>query len=177
MPIALDPEHTRDGTLFDLPPNLDGDRQVMHAAGLVLGRFGLLLRGPSGSGKSFLQRRLRERAAGQGMHHALLSDDYVMLAALPTGALVAFAPVATRGLQEVHGVGIVPVAGPACVGRAVIHLLVDLVTPEGIERMPDSLAQETTLLGHPIAHLKVPCHASEQACDQIFATLSTCKDP
>ena len=148
MSHYLDPDkdHAFSGPSFRVPPELEGGNEIMHAAGIVLHRFGILLRGPSGSGKSLLQRKLRQGARARGAFSALISDDYVRLARPepPAGAdgapLVAFAPVATHQLQEVRGIGVVELEPQQVVSRAVIHLLVDLVAPEQIERMPERRA-------------------------------------
>ncbi|WP_162916986.1 HPr kinase/phosphorylase [Cohaesibacter haloalkalitolerans] len=198
-------ERTGDGPLFDLPSDLDPDcpRQIMHAAALVIGPHGILLNGESGSGKSLLQRSLRREAQALSINSALVSDDYVQLVCVPAkteGAwapsvaaeagdeaanqvsgegyqLLAFGPTATRGLQEVRGLGIISVGPGRFVDHAPMHLLVDLCDPNDIERMPSREQRTRTCLDQPIAHLSVPRHSVVEAMDMIFALLSTWKEP
>jgi len=88
---------------------------------------GVLLRGPSGSGKSDLALRLIEGGA------ALISDDQTELVR-EGGRLIARAPDTIRGRLEVRGIGIVQVSAA---GRAPLHLVVDLVAREQVPRLPD----------------------------------------
>ncbi|MCR9072676.1 MAG: HPr kinase/phosphatase C-terminal domain-containing protein [Alphaproteobacteria bacterium] len=88
---------------------------------------GVLLRGPSGSGKSDLALRLIDA----GAH--LVADDRVAVAR-EGNSLVARAPEALSGRMEVRGIGIVSV--PA-VQRVALVLVVDLVPLEQVPRMPD----------------------------------------
>lgn len=198
-------ERTSDGPLFDLPKDLDPGcpRQIMHAAALAIGPHGILLNGESGSGKSLLQRTLRREAQALSLNSALVSDDYVQLVRVPSRAkgawapsvavetgkepgeeasgegyqLLAFGPKATRGLQEVRGLGIISVGSGHFVDHAPMHLLVDLCDPDDIERMPSREQRSRTLLDLPIAHLSVPRHSVIEAMDLIFALLSTWKEP
>lgn len=88
----------------------------------------VLLRGPSGSGKSDLALRLIE-GGGQ-----LVADDQTRLVR-ESGRLVASAPDTIAGQLEVRGVGIVPVSN---VRRAPLDLVIDLVPPEQVERYPEA---------------------------------------
>jgi serine kinase of HPr protein (carbohydrate metabolism regulator) len=98
---------------------------------------GILLRGPSGAGKSDLALRLVE---GGGR---LVADDQTALVRQGRG-LVASPPGTLAGLLEVRGVGIVKLGRAGLLARAAIALLVDLVPPDRIERLPDP-ARETLL--------------------------------
>lgn len=88
---------------------------------------GVLLRGPSGSGKSDLALRLIDSGAN------LVADDRVELAR-EGNSLIARAPESLSGRMEVRGIGIVSVP---TVQRAALVLVVDLVPPEQVPRMPD----------------------------------------
>ncbi|WP_316861155.1 hypothetical protein [uncultured Cohaesibacter sp.] len=191
MPDHFEPDidETGSGPIFKLPSGIDPDLEtcVMHASAIVMDQFGLLLRGVSGSGKSLLQRYLRERATTEGLYSALVSDDYVKLVRLPdNGAegmqeatappLLGFAPTATYGLQEIRGIGVTSVGQDECLRYAVMHLLVDL-TPSGqIRRMPAREQCHTSLMGHLIPTLDVPQRSVIEASDLIFGLLSTWKD-
>ena len=101
---------------------------LIHASCVAIEGLGVLIAGPSGSGKSDLALRLIDRGA------RLVSDDYTEL--LPEGAhLRASPPPAIAGMIEVRGIGIVPMAHDASVAVA---LLVDLAAP--VERLPEEAA-------------------------------------
>jgi serine kinase of HPr protein (carbohydrate metabolism regulator) len=100
-----------------------------------LGR-GILLRGPPGAGKSDLALRLVDGGA------QLVADDRVILRRHKQGALMGRAPAALAGLLEVRGIGILPVNHKDEVSICVI---VDLVRPEEVVRLPEPRAE--TLLG------------------------------
>jgi serine kinase of HPr protein (carbohydrate metabolism regulator) len=89
---------------------------------------GVLLKGPSGSGKSDLALRLIERG---GM---LVADDRTELFRDGT-ALAARAPCALAGLLEIRGVGILELPHAA---RAKIALVIELVRLADIVRLPQA---------------------------------------
>lgn len=72
----------------------------IHASCVAIGAQGVLLLGPSGSGKSDLALRLIDDGA------RLVSDDRTILF-LAGGALHARAPSSIKGLLEVRGLGII----------------------------------------------------------------------
>ena len=98
---------------------------------------GVLLRGPSGAGKSDLALRLIEAGA------RLVADDQTALVHQGR-TLIGTPPGTLAGLLEVRGVGIVKLGRAQLLARATIALLVDLVPPDRIERLPDP-ARETLL--------------------------------
>jgi len=99
----------------------------VHGSSVTVGDDGILLRGPSGSGKSDLALRLIDGGA------ALVADDQTELTRV--GARLRMtAPAALRGLLEVRGLGIVRV--PAAAG-AFLALVVDLVDGDAVERLPE----------------------------------------
>jgi HPr kinase/phosphorylase len=116
---------------------------------------GVLLRGPSGAGKSDLALRLIEAGA------RLVADDQTAL--IRQGkSLVGSPPGTLAGLLEVRGIGIVKVGRARLLARVPIALLVDLVSPDQIERMPDR-ARETLLdIDLPVVKL-APFEASAPA--------------
>jgi serine kinase of HPr protein (carbohydrate metabolism regulator) len=96
---------------------------------------GVLLRGPSGSGKSDLALRLID-AGGR-----LVADDYTDVSEVG-GRLVATAPPKVHGLLEVRGIGIIRLqAKPS----ARLIACVDLVPIDKIERMP--VPEDVQILG------------------------------
>ena len=112
----------------------------------------VLLRGPSGAGKSDLALRLIE-AGGR-----LVSDDQTHLARRGR-SLIATPPPALAGLVEARGVGIVRLPRNNLLAQARAALLVDLVPPERIERLPEP--QSETLLDITLPRLDLsPFEAS-----------------
>src|SRR5690606_31025793 len=99
----------------------------LHATCIVIDGRGVLLRGPSGSGKSDLALRLIDGGA------RLVSDDQVMLTET-AGVLRAAPPPAIAGRMEVRGLGIVSLGH---LPEAEIVLLVDLVVGTEVERLPE----------------------------------------
>jgi len=98
----------------------------IHASCIELAGAGILLRGPSGSGKSDLALRLIDGGA------RLVSDDRTDLT-LENGSLFASSPATIAGKLEVRGVGILTL--PA-VQRSRVGMAVDLVEASTIERLP-----------------------------------------
>ena len=125
-----------------MPPPSASLRQVHGTVVAVNGR-GVLLRGPPGAGKSDLALRLVDRGA------RLVADDRVEIA-LRRGRLIARAPAALAGLIEVRGIGVVPISRRA---SAAIVLVVDLVKPERVERMPEP--DRCVLAGLSLPRLKL----------------------
>ena len=125
---------------------------LVHASCVALGGRGVLLRGAPGAGKSDLALRLIDAGA------TLVSDDRVALDG-GRSALLASPPARIAGLLEVRGLGIVTMA---YTGRCPVRLVVDLVAPEAVERMPE--AGSIVLCGHRIARASLaPFEASTPA--------------
>lgn len=100
----------------------------IHATAIAIDEQGILLRGPSGAGKSDLALRLIEQGA------QLISDDRVEI--LKKGPdLIAFAPQTIEGLLEVRNLGILKFQH---ISPTPLRLVIDLVSPEELERHPDT---------------------------------------
>ncbi|HSK40504.1 MAG TPA: HPr kinase/phosphatase C-terminal domain-containing protein [Arenibaculum sp.] len=132
--------------------------QRLHGTCVLISRLGVLLRGPSGSGKSDLALRLIDAGA------RLVADDQVELSR-EDGRIVARAPDRLAGLIEVRGIGILRIDAAE---RADVGLVVDLVPSDGrigrppIDRLPE--VETETLLGSTIRRLTLPAfHASTPA--------------
>lgn len=126
-------------------------RENVHATGLVLGGKGLLLRGPSGSGKSLLALALIDQWDGRGLDARLVSDDRVDIEVTSRGGLVMHAPATIAGLAELRGRGIV---SRPHVESARLDLVIDLVP--ALERMLEEEALETELFGITLPRAPVP---------------------
>jgi serine kinase of HPr protein (carbohydrate metabolism regulator) len=92
----------------------------------------------------------------RGVIPNLVADDQVLIAQVGT-RLLARAPQTIRGRLEVRGIGIIDVPS---VDQAELVLLVDLVKPEAVERLPDYVTTEV-ILGVTLPYLRVaPFEAS-----------------
>ncbi|MET4807690.1 RNase adapter RapZ [Limibacillus sp. MBR-115] len=124
----------------------------LHATCLALEGRGVLLRGPSGSGKSDLALRLIEQGA------RLVADDQTILTR-EADVLMARAPDNIAGQLEVRGIGIRPVPS---LSRTPVDLMVDLVGPGAVERLPEPSSE--TVLDLPLPRLALdPFAASAPA--------------
>ena len=103
----------------------------LHASALVLDGKGVIIFGPSGTGKTALALELVRSALRDGMTANLVADDRVNVENRD-GRLVASAPPALKGLVEIRGSGIhaVPHAD-----MATLDLAVELVREADAERI------------------------------------------
>jgi HPr kinase/phosphorylase len=126
-------------------------RDRVHATAIAVPDGAVLIRGPSGSGKSDLALRCLALSGTPLCPHPvrLVADDQVLLERRD-GVIHATAPPSLHGLLEVRGVGIVGVPASA---PAVVRLVVDFAHCDAIERLPE-LAQ-MALLGVGLPHLLI----------------------
>lgn len=110
----------------------DTSPHQLHASAVAIDGKGVLLLGASGAGKSDLALRLIDGGA------VLVADDRVDIEP-GGGALVLSAPEKLAGMIEVRGLGIVRLAHETKVS---LSLIVDLVKPEDIERLPATIQGE-----------------------------------
>ena len=125
----------------------------------------VVLRGPSGSGKSDLALRLIARYGAQ-----LIADDQLHLRA-PARQLLCEAPAALAGLIEVRGLGLMRLDHSA---GAPVALVVDLVARADVPRLPEN---DSVMLCN-IAVPRLSLHAFDDSTpDKIIAALAVVKNP
>ena len=135
----------------------DSSRQqiFVHATAVAVERRGVLLLGPSGSGKSDLALRLID-AGGR-----LIADDQVVLTRVQD-RLIATAPPALAGRIEARGIGILTLDGALLWRRMPMALAVELAPPERIERLPEAASRDFLGIALPLIRLS-PFEASAPA--------------
>jgi len=109
---------------------------LIHATGIVLDGKGVLLKGPSGSGKSDLALRLMAVGA------ELIGDDYITLSRTAGGRLVMIAPETIAGRIEVRNIGIMAVDFRP---EAELDLVVNLIRKTAIRQL-DRMADPQTIM-------------------------------
>jgi len=124
----------------------------IHATCIDIDGDGVLLRGPSGCGKSDLALRLIDTGA------RLVADDRTDVS-LVDGQLVASAPAALAGRLEVRGIGILNIGA---IPKSPVALIIELVSPEDVERLPDPITQDILGIALPLLRLS-PFEASAPA--------------
>ncbi|CAN7226054.1 HPr kinase/phosphorylase [Phyllobacterium sp. LjRoot231] len=137
----------------------------VHATAVLVGDRGILISGPSGSGKSSIASELMQRAAGRGAFAALISDDQCLLQAT-SGRLICATPSSLQGGLEVWGSGLHAVDHEP---SGVIHLVVELTKPEHAIRFADDAM--ILLEGVAIPLLALPKREVEAACRAVEARL------
>ncbi|MGB0552006.1 MAG: HPr kinase/phosphorylase [Alphaproteobacteria bacterium] len=126
--------------------------ETVHATAVMIEEKGVLLRGPSGSGKSDLALRLIDDGA------VLIADDRTALTHRD-GTVVAQCPALIAGQLEVRGIGIVDLP---YIAEATLSMIVDLVSSDQVDRLPVRRMEE--LLGCRISSITVaPFEASAPA--------------
>jgi serine kinase of HPr protein (carbohydrate metabolism regulator) len=144
-----------------MPPS---GESTIHASCVLVGRSALLIRGPSGSGKSRLAFALLQASRAGLLPPAwLVADDRVRIVAAH-GRLVASAPEPTREKIEIHGLGI---RRGECEPRALVNLVIDLEAADG-GRLPEAAALSTEIMGVKLSRL--PIRPGESAFLPVLAT-------
>ena len=138
----------------------------IHASCVLVGDAAVLLRGPSGSGKSSLALALVAQAQAQKRFAMLVGDDRISVMARG-GRIIARCLPAIAGLVERRGLGLVPVAHEPA---GMVRLVVDCGGPEfQQERMPEPEALITQILGVTLPRLSV--QGSTQDAGLVLAAL------
>jgi HPr kinase/phosphorylase len=139
----------------------------VHASAVLVGDRAVLIRGPSGSGKSRLAFDLIIAGrAGQISAAVLVGDDRVHLE-VAQGQLVVRPARELAGLIEIRGLGI-----RRCdfAEQAVVGLVVDLFAADA-ERLPPPDALFATISG--VILPRIPVSPRFQALPMVIAALST----
>ena len=141
----------------------------IHASAVKVGDLAVLIRGPSGSGKSRLAFDLIMAGRSGVLERAVLvGDDRVHLATLGREIEVRPAPV-LAGLIEIRGLGI-----RRCdfVEHATVGLVVDLDAADA-ERLPLAESLKTAILGVEIP--RIPIGRDYSPLPLVVAVLTTTK--
>jgi HPr kinase/phosphorylase len=129
---------------------------TIHASAVLVGRCAVLIRGPSGSGKSLLTLELIEMARTGALAFArLVADDRVLLQA-SHGRLLVRPPPTLAGLIEVRGLGLMRLAYEA---SAVVGLVVDLAAADAV-RLPEPAGRRIEINGIALPRLAVASGAA-----------------
>jgi HPr kinase/phosphorylase len=142
---------------------------TIHASAVLVGAHAVLIRGPSGSGKSRLALELIQAAeSGQLAFARLVADDRVRLQ-VRNGRLLAEPPAELAGLIEIRGLGIhtLPFEHLAVVGG-----VVDLAAKDG-QRLPTAAEAMTAIEG--IALPRLALAAGSEPLPAVLAWLRTRK--
>lgn len=139
----------------------------VHASAVKVGDKAVLIRGPSGSGKSRLALELiLAGRSGQLPPAVLVGDDRVRLDTAG-GELLVSAVAELAGLIEVRGLGI---RRSGFVAEARVGLVVDLAAPDA-ERLPAPEALRIEILGVKIP--RIPVGAGFSPLPLVVAALTT----
>jgi serine kinase of HPr protein (carbohydrate metabolism regulator) len=139
---------------------------TIHASAVLVGARAVLIRGPSGSGKSQLAWQLINAAPAQISFSRLVGDDRVFVEARHGRLIVRPAPE-LAGLIEIRGLGIRRLPHEAC---ATVGLIVDLAAADA-DRLPTREALATEILGITLPRL--PIAPSHMAVPALLAVLGT----
>jgi HPr kinase/phosphorylase len=146
---------------------MPAEASTIHASAVLVGAKAVLIRGPSGSGKSRLAWDLLQAAQQGTLPFARLVIDDRALVEARAGQLLVRPVQALAGIIEIYGLGIRQVAFEPV---AVVGLVVDLAADDA-DRIPPATAEKTTISGVILPRLAVG--AGMQALALVLATLRT----
>lgn len=152
---------------------MDGAVDRVHATAIAVDGRAILIRGPSGSGKSDLAFRCLALSPSALVPAPvrLVADDQVLLRRDGL-SIIASSPATLTGKIELRGVGILDVGAA---GEASIALVADIVPSETIERYPDPWPV-TRLLGLDVPVLGI-CAYESSAPLKLLAALTLTRLP
>ncbi len=139
----------------------------IHASAVLVGDRAVLIRGPSGSGKSRLAFDLiLAGRAGQSAKTTLIGDDRVRLITQGSQLLVQNIPE-LAGMIEIRGLGIRKIDNAS---EAVVGLVIDLAATDA-ERLPPPEALKTTISGVELP--RIPVTTGQNPLPLVLAFLTT----
>ena len=140
---------------------------TVHATAVSIGGRGVLIRGPSGSGKSRLAFELISAGySAPALVCRLVADDRVLLSA-ERDRLVAQPAPNLQGLIEIHGLGIRRCGFEP---QVTVALVVDLAATDAA-RMPEETSLKTVVEG--ITLPRIPVAAGFSGLPLVLAALTT----
>jgi serine kinase of HPr protein (carbohydrate metabolism regulator) len=140
---------------------------TIHASAVLVGAKAVLIRGPSGSGKSRLAWDLLLAAQEGVLPFARLVIDDRALVETHAGRLLVRPVPALAGIIEIHGLGIRQVAFEPV---AAVGWVVDLAA-EDADRILPATAENTTISGVILPRLAIA--AGMQVLPMVLASLKT----
>ncbi len=141
---------------------LAGDRSL-HATAVVHGESGVLILGPSGSGKSALALALMARASTTGAFSALIGDDRIFVNETH-GRLIARGAANMAGVIERRTAGLITVRHEPA---AVVRLAVELC--ERGRRWPRMPDDDDGLIVGEVTLPRLALDSDLSVCDQALA--------
>ncbi len=135
----------------------------LHATALIHGESGVLILGPSGSGKSALALALMARATGAGAFCALIGDDRVFVRKAGE-RLIAWGAANMAGVIERRIVGLVAVRHEPA---AIVRLAVELC--DRGRRWPRMPGDDAGLVVGEVALPRLALDSGLSVCDQGLA--------
>lgn len=135
----------------------------LHATGVIYGESGVLILGPSGSGKSALALALMARASASGAFSALIGDDRVFVSEAD-GRLIARGAANVAGLIERRTAGLITVRHEPA---AVMRLAVELCEPG--RRWPRMPEEDDGLMICEVTLPRLALDSELSVCDQALA--------
>ena len=118
---------------------------LVHGTCVKINEIGVLIQGPSSSGKSDLALRLIDRGA-----HLVADDQTLLIERM--GKIIASSPPTIAGILEVRGIGIISMKA---ISEAQIGLIIDLVEQSYVPRIPYS---ETKILLTTSPNIHIPVY-------------------
>jgi HPr kinase/phosphorylase len=135
----------------------------LHATAVLHGESGVLILGPSGSGKSALALALMARASAAGAFSALIGDDRIFVSEAH-GRLIAWGAANMAGVIERRTAGLVTVRHEPA---AIVRLAVELC--ERGRRWPRMPEDDDELVVDEVKLPRMALDSELSACDQALA--------
>ena len=138
-------------------------RTSLHATAIIHGESGVLILGPSGSGKSALALALMARASAAGAFASLIGDDRIFVRKAE-GRLIASGAANMAGIIERRMAGLIAVPHEPA---TIVSLAVELCE-RGRQwpRMPD---EPNTLTIGEVTLPRLALNSNQSVCDQALA--------